>query len=274
VILLGLDPRLSGTLAVVVDDSGRVLARRICASITDALTTTHDGRSAASVGIVAHQPNGVSRAVYVSPAAATALAEAWTGAARGARHVVGLMLDSSIEAGIVIDGRLFAGAHGHAGAAGWMSLNPVERADYRTLGCLEAEVGAAGIVRRLVWRIKSGDRSAVEESVSGDLTAITPEMVFAAARDGDGVAVSVVRDTARYIGMAMANLVTILDPEVIVLGGIIAEISDLLLEPAATEMTRRIPPDARREVAVAAAALGADAAAVGAARAALLVGNG
>jgi glucokinase len=274
VILLGLDPRPSGTLAVVVDDSGRVLARRSCGSVKDALTTTHDGQPAASVGIVAHQPNGVSHAVYVGPAAAIALAETWMGAARGARHVVGLTLGSSIEAGIVIDGRLFAGAHGHAGAAGWMSLNPVERADYRNLGCLEAEVGAAGIVRRLVWRIKSGDRSAVEAGVGGDLRAITPEMVFAAARDRDGVAVSVVRDTARYIGMAMANLVSILDPEIIVLGGIVAEISDLLLEPAATEMRRRIPPDARREVAVAAATLGAEAAAVGAARAAQLASDG
>ena len=269
-ILLGLDPRPSGTLAVVVDEHGGVLARRTCASVREALATTHGDAAPESVGIVSHHPNGVSRAVYVSPAAATALAEAWTGAARGARHVVGLTLYASVEAGIVIDGRLFAGAHGHAGAAGWMSLNPVERSDYKTLGCLEAEVGAAGIVRRLVWRIKSGDRSSVEAGVGGDLKAITPEMVFAAARGGDGIAISVVRDTARYIGMAMANLVTILDPEIIVLGGTIGELSDLLLEPATTEMTRRIPPDARRDVAVAAAALGPDSAAVGAARAALL----
>lgn len=206
----------------------------------------------------------------MNAAAGIALAEAWTGAAKGARHVVGLTLESSIQAGIVIEGRLFAGAHGLAGSAAWFALNPVERVDYHTLGCLEAEIGEAGIVRRLVWRIKSGDRSAVEDSVGGQLSAITTAHVFQAARAGDGVAGSVVRDTARYIGMAIANLVSILDPEVVVLGGTIADASDLLLEPASVEMMRRIPPAARDRVAVVPAALGADSAAVGAARAALL----
>src|SRR6267143_110813 len=83
-------------------------------------------------------------------------------------------------------------ADGRAGSAGWLALNPVEREDYRRLGCLEAEVGSAGIVRRLVWRIKSGDRSRVADMAGGNLAAIRVEQVFAAARDRDGVAVSVV----------------------------------------------------------------------------------
>ena len=55
----------------------------------------------------------------------------------------------------------------------WLALNPVEREDYRKIGCLEAEVAAAGIVRRLIWRIKAGDRSQVADAVGGDFSGIT-----------------------------------------------------------------------------------------------------
>jgi len=269
-ILLGLDPRPSNTLAVFVDEDGRVLSRSTHKTLDAARRTTHQGQSPASVGVVVHDGDHPRQVALVNPAAAIALAEAWTGAAKGARHVVGLTLESSVQAGIVIDGRLFGGAHGLAGAAGWMALNPVERIDYHKLGCLEAEVGAAGIVRRMVWRIKSGDPSLVEEISGGNLATITTQHIFEAARKGDGVAGAVVRDTARYIGMAMANLVSILDPEIIVLGGSIAEAGDLLLEPATLEMMRRVPPAARDRISVVPAALGEDSAAVGAARAALL----
>jgi glucokinase len=270
VILLGLDPRPSNTVAVLVDEHGRVLSRSTHQSLDSARETTHDGQSPASVGVVVHNGGEDAPAAAVNPASAIALAEAWTGAAKDARYIVGLTLEESIRAGIVIDGRLFGGAHGFAGAIGWLSLNPVERIDYRKYGCLQAEVGAAGIVRRLVWRIKSGDRSDVEEMANGDLNAITLDQIFDAARRGDGVAEAVMRDTARYIGMAVANLVVVLDPEIVVLGGTIAEAGDLLLEPAASEMSRRLPPTASGQVALVKAALGQDSAAIGAARAALL----
>src|SRR5205814_1748613 len=117
---------------------------------------------------------------------------------------------SAIAVAVDADGRLLARA-AHSGAdalaATLAARADVEGEDYRRLGCLEAEVGSAGIVRRLVWRIKSGDRSRVADMVDGNLAAIRVEQVFAAARDRDGVAVSVVRDTAKYIGMALANLV-------------------------------------------------------------------
>ena len=220
-----------------------------------------------AVGLTAALGAGLRPAV-VSPGAAIALAEQWCGTARRARHLVGLNAGETVTSGIVIDNQLFAGAHGRAGAAGWLALNPVEREDYRKLGCLEAEVGGPGIVRRLVWRIKAGDQSRALELAGGNLNEITAAIVFEAARTGDGVAISVVRDTAKYIGMAVANLVAILDPEVVVLGG--AATSDLLLEPTRIEMSRRVPPAALEHVSIVPAALGDAAAAVGAARAALL----
>jgi glucokinase len=184
--------------------------------------------------------------------------------------VVALTVAEGVYAGIVIDGRLFGGSHGLAAAAGWLALNPVEREDYRKLGCLEAEVGGPGIVRRLVWRIKAGDRSRVLEMAEGNINAITAAQVFEGARRGDGVAISVVRDTAKYIGMAVANLVAIVDPDVVVLGGAIAAAGDMLLEPTRLEMSRRVSASASQQVSVVPAALGEASAAIGAARAAML----
>jgi len=158
------------------------------------------------------------------------------------------------------------GAHRRAPAIAWLALNPVEREDYRKVGCLEAEVAAPGIVRRLIWRVKAGDPSRVIDAVGGDFTAVSIEHVLAAARDGDGVAISVMRDTAKYLGMAAANLVAIADPDVLILGGMMASAADLLLEPVRAEIVRRLPESIRQALTVVPARLGEDAPALGAAR--------
>ena len=174
-----------------------------------------------------------------------------------------------VFAGIFLDGRPWPGAHGLAGSAAWLALNPVERQDYRKYGSLAAEVSNNGIARRISWRIQAGDESVVLER-AGDLQSITAAQVFDGARGGDGVSVSVVRDTARYIGMALANLTSCIDPEVIVLGGDAAIATDLLLEPVCQDYTRRIPPGMIDHVRFAISPLADDGVAIGAARVAAL----
>jgi hypothetical protein len=201
---------------------------------------------------------------------AAAAGEAWIGAARGARDVVYFAVADHAVSGIIRDGVAIAGARGRAGSVAWFALNPVEREDYRKVGCLEAEVAASGIVRRLVWRIKAGDKSSVQDLVANDLAAITVHHVLDAARQQDGVSISVVRDTAKYLGMAAANLVAIADPELLVLGGIMSTATDLLLDSVRFEMSRRLPRSMMEALVIAPAALGNEAAAVGAARLATL----
>ena len=289
-MILGLDLRESSVHVVRVDSGGNVIARvehspATPAGAVDAVRTV-SGNTPKRVGAAVHDPADVAVSDLIAAAAgaalvtraprviakgaAVALAEQWRGAARGASHVVALTASAGVYAGIVVNGRIFGGAHGLAGAAGWLALNPVEREDYRRLGCLEAEIGAGGIVRRLTWRIRSGDASTVLDMADGEIGDITVQQVFEAARQGDSVAVSVVRDTARYIGMAIGNLVAIVDPDVVVLGGLIAEAGDLLVEPARAEAVRRLSPDAAATLQVVPGLLGDDAAALGAARAAML----
>jgi glucokinase len=201
----------------------------------------------------------------VSAGAAAIAAEEWVGAARGARHAICLWIGDDVLAGILLDGKPWAGAHGLAGSAAWLALNPVERQDYRKFGSLAAEVSNKGIARRLAWRIQAGDSSNVLER-AGDLEAITADHVFEGARSGDGVSVSVVRDTAKYIGMAAANLVSAIDPEVVVIGGPVASARDLLIEPVRQEFIRRLPPALADQVRCEMSPLGFDGVAIGAAR--------
>ena len=109
---------------------------------------------------------GTTPSRSLSTGNASAIAEVWYGAAKGARDLVAFSMGPCVSAGVISNGALLMGAHGLASSVQWLALNPVERDDYRRLGCLEAEGGAAGVVRRLVWRIKSGDRSSVTDTAA------------------------------------------------------------------------------------------------------------
>jgi glucokinase len=285
--MLGVELLDSGAIVVLVDGDGNVTARAEAAnSNVSQAALDAAGQVAASalpdrLGVAAANPDSaaarealqalgkrfpVLHAEAIASGIAGAAAEAWVGAARGARGLVYFAVAEHATAGILRDGVPVTGSSGRAASAAWLALNPVEREDYRKIGCLEAEVAGAGIVRRLIWRIKAGDRSRVTDTVNGNLAAISAEHVLDAARSGDGVSISVVRDTAKYLGMAAANLVVIADPEVLVLGGIMASAADLLLEPVRTEIGRRLPPAMAKALAVRPASLGGYAAAIGAAR--------
>jgi len=273
---LGLDLTERGTArAVIADETGTVVAHETGGDAGDAIhaaTAKHapDIAAVASPIEQADQPvAGVKVVARCTPGAAAVSAEEWIGAAKGARHAVCLHIGEEIFAGLLLDGKPWSGAHNRAGAAAWLALNPVERQDYRKLGSLAAEVSSRGIARRLSWRIQAGDRSRVLDAAGGSLDAITGAMVFDGARGGDGVAISVVRDTAKYIGMAVATLAAAIDPEVVVVSGTVAA-ADLMLEPVRQECSRRLPPEAMSDLRVEFSTLGPDAIAIGAARLAFL----
>lgn len=203
--------------------------------------------------------------VAIAAGTAAAIAEQRIGAAIGAKQMIAFSIADHVTAGAILDGKPWRGAHGLALSVGWLALNPVEREDYRRLGGLEAEVASAGIVRRFVWRIKSGDQSKVADRVKDDFSRITSADILQGARDGDGVSISVVRDTAKYIGMAVANLATMLDPEIIVLGGIIASSGDIMMEAIRVETTRRLLPQQVEQVQIVLSSFGDDAVSIGAA---------
>jgi glucokinase len=290
-MMLGVELQDGRAVAVSVDGAGQVLARASVESPVDLTAAAHTALEQVTSGSPAGGALGVASAMPESPAlapvlaalserypgpyeqsgaasagTAAAVAEAWIGAGRGVHDLVYFAVGEHTTAGIIRGGAPLTGTRGRAASVGWLALNPVEREDYRKMGCLEAEVAAAGIVRRLIWRIKSGDRSRIQDAVENDLSRITVDHVLDAARQRDGVSISVVRDTAKYLGMAAANLVVVADPEMLVLGGIMGSAGDLLLEPLRIEIGRRLPRAMMDALTIVPSALGDEAPAVGAAR--------
>ncbi len=172
--------------------------------------------------------------------------ERWLGAATGLNDVVFLSVGTGIGAGIIAGGRLLRGAGDIAGAVGWFALNPNFQDAYRTIGCWEAESAGPALARRL-------------HSASA-------EDVIAAARKSDAAAKSAIEETAKYLGMGIANIVSLLNPEMIVLGGGLMQSADLFLDAIQREVAKWAQPIAARQVRIAVTQLGEDAGLFGAAR--------
>jgi glucokinase len=178
------------------------------------------------------------------------LGEAWRGAARDCTDVVFLAVGTGIGAGILSHGRLVRGRGGIAGAVGWFALDPRWREDYGRMGSFEAEAAGPALARRL--------------------GAASAEDVAAAARRGDPAARRAVGETVEWLAMGIANLISALDPQVVVLGGGLMQASDLFLEPVRRAVRRWAQPKAVEECRIEATELGEDAALFGAARLAFL----
>lgn len=178
------------------------------------------------------------------------LGEAWLGAARGLRHVAYVAVSTGIGVGILADGRVLRGAHGIAGAAGWFALDPEWKDHYARCGCWEAEAAGPALARH------HGADDAAE--------------VVAAARRGDAGAIAALERVARYSGMGVANLISVLNPEAVVLGGgVMQGAGDLLIDAVRREAARWAQPLAAARCRIVMTELGEDAGLLGAARLAL-----
>lgn len=168
------------------------------------------------------------------------LGEWWRGAARGARHVVGITIGTGIGGGLVIDGRLHHGASDVAGEIGHTTIETDgRRCKCGNYGCLEAYASGPAIVERAREALASDGASALRQVNGGDLGALTAQHVYDAARAGDELARTVVRDAARYLGAGIANLLNLINPDVVVLAGGVTAAGEELLTPLRAEARRR-----------------------------------
>jgi len=184
---------------------------------------------------------------------AAVLGESWLGAARGKSDAIVLMIGTGIGAGILSGGRILRGAHELSGCAGWFTVTREEV--HAAQGCGELESLAAGpaIARAAQQRLRDGEASSLSQL---DASKITAHEVAAAARQGDAVAADIFNRAGRLLGFAVANLVSLLDPEVIILGGGMASVADLYLGPLQKAMLERAQPLAAQRVKIAVSKLG------------------
>lgn len=165
------------------------------------------------------------------------LGEWWRGAAQGTRHAIGVTLGTGVGGGIIVDGRLYHGASDVAGEVGHITIDANgRRCACGNDGCLEAYASGPAIARRAVEALKAGAESSLAALEPSQITA---QSVYQAATEGDSLARDVVRDTARYLGAGVANLVNIFNPEVVVVCGGVTLAGDGLFGPLRHEVARR-----------------------------------
>lgn len=183
------------------------------------------------------------------------LGEAWLGAAQGLSHVVFVAIGTGIGVGILSHGRVVTGSEGIAGAAGWFALDPEWRDIYAQTGCWEAESAGPGVARRAGFA--------------------DGHQVVLAARAGDMDALAAIEHAADYTAMGIANLISVLNPEAVVLGGgFLLNTADLVLDRIKTGITRWAQPIAASRCRIELSQLGEQAGLLGAARLALDGGHG
>jgi glucokinase len=188
---------------------------------------------------------------------AAALGEHRFGAGRGFSHLVFITVSTGIGGGLVLGDQLYTGAWGTAGEVGHMTLEvagPVCTCGRQ--GCLEALASGTAMAREATRRLKAGESSQLLEITGGRPERVTAELIGQAASDGDTLSREVVEQAATYLGIGLANLVNLLNPEVIVVGGGVSHMGELLLAPARAAMKERAYSLAVHDVPVVRAALG------------------
>ncbi|HEV2494126.1 MAG TPA: ROK family protein [Terriglobia bacterium] len=206
------------------------------------------------------------RVVVESDRNAAVSGEAWRGAGRGKSDVIALIVGTGIGAGIVSGGCLLRGAHELSGCAGWMVVSEEENSEFAKLGCLESVTAGPGIVRAVERALLRNSPTMLSE-VPRD--ALSAQDVAEAARQGDVLAKKLFERAGKFLGFAVANLISLFDPEVVVLGGGLAGAADLYFEVLKQTALDRCQPLAAERVKIRVSRLGNDANLLGAARLAL-----
>jgi predicted NBD/HSP70 family sugar kinase len=181
------------------------------------------------------------------------LGERWRGAARGQSDVVVLIVGTGIGAGIMAGGRIVRGAHELSGCAGWMAITEDDCELFRQTGTLEALASGPAIARN-----SATNRSTLE--------------LAEAARTGDAEAAKLFSKAGRRLGIAVANIISMFDPAVVIVSGGLAGAADLFFDELQRTAIARAQPLAARQVKIRTSRLANNANLIGAAKLAFLLG--
>ncbi len=166
--------------------------------------------------------------------------EWWLGAGKDVDNLIGLTLGTGIGGGIVLNGRIFHGVSDAAGEIGHMTIDSTGRkCKCGNYGCLEAYASGPAIALRAIEGIESGAETVLPDLVHGRLEEITAATVYEGAVLGDAYANEVMKETAKFLGTGVANIINILNPEMVVISGGVTKAGDTLFVPLRAEVRRR-----------------------------------
>ena len=194
------------------------------------------------------------------------LGEKTFGAGRDVDTLVCLAIGTGIGGGVVVNGQLHLGIGGTAGEVGHQIIDPYgPPCGCGSWGCLEAFASGPAITAMALKAITQGLTTGIAEIVDYDLNKVTPEVVCQAALAGDSIAKDIYERAGFYIGVGVANLITLLSPQMVVIGGGVAQAGDLLFDPIRRTARERVQVILIERVQIVPAQLGTDAGLIGAA---------
>lgn len=191
-------------------------------------------------------------ALIENDATAATIGEHWLGASRGVDNVIGITLGTGVGGGLIMEGKAFRGKNGTAGEVGHICVEP----DGHPCGC-----GSRGCVEQY-----SSGTAIVRMAIEAGIDVDTPLKVYDLANEGDGRAISVFAEMGRYLGIALAGLVNVLNPDAIVMGGGVSAGWNMFIEHTRSEVSERAFREPAERVNIVRASLGEDAGVLGAAR--------
>ena len=198
-----------------------------------------------------------------SDRACSILGEVWQGKAKGCRDAIFLAVGTGIGAGIITNGIVLRGAHDISGAIGWMALSKPFAEDYTKYGCFEYYASGNGIAR-IAQKILREEKSYAGSLRDKAIDEITSHDLFNAYAMYDPIAIEVFQICVEYWGMAIANLVSIFNPEKIILGGGVFGPAIQFIPSIKAEAVKWAQPISIHQVSIEASALGSDAGVYGA----------
>lgn len=198
-------------------------------------------------------------------ASLAALGEWRFGIKKQVANLIYVTVSTGIGGGIICNGKLYTGVLGAAGEIGHMTIDVNgPRCNCGSVGCWETLASGTALAREAVKHIEEGDSTSIVEFAGGDLTRVDAKVVFEAAKQGDKLANQLIARLGYYLGVGLANLVNIFNPELILIGGGVAKMGDLLLEPAIKVVKERAFTTSATSVQIKPALLGDDSSILGA----------
>jgi glucokinase len=165
-----------------------------------------------------------------------AYGEKWIGAGKALNNFAVLTLGTGLGGGVIYKGELF---EGHV-EVGHMIIEPQGRfCTCGSFGCLESYASGRAIVDRVISSLERGTQSLLTECCEGNFYKVTPELIYKNALEGDSLSREVFRETGKYLGMGIANLVNIFNLEAVILGGGLIGALDLFIEDLKEEFFKR-----------------------------------
>lgn len=172
-----------------------------------------------------------------------ALGEAKYGAGKGSKSSVTVALGTGIGGGIYVDGKLISGYKGAGGEIGHMKVvKDGKLCGCGQRGCFEAYASATGLIREAVSRLTVNKQNLLYKMIDGDLMKLEAKDIFDAAREGDVFSLELVDYEAEYLALGVANILNIINPEVVILGGGVALAGDILLNPMREKLNKYALP--------------------------------